>query len=300
MRDTHDLTLTGLRVVQEVAARGSFTAAADALGYTQSAISRQVAALEDAAGAPLFERHARGVRPTTAGTVLLRHAGPILERLDAARLELGGLRDRLEGRLAMGAYPTALAVLVPRALARLRAEHPAITVTLREGTTPTHLRRVRAGRLELAIIALDSDAVHELDDLRAEVVVEGGLLVAVPAGHRFAQRGTVDVRELAEEPWIVGDPGAGDSPFGAWPGLDAPRIAYSVRDWPARLALVAAGLGLAVVPGMTAGSLPPGVTAIAVDEPVPIRRAAVAVTRTDRSPSAAAMITALREEAASL
>ncbi|MDA0161580.1 LysR substrate-binding domain-containing protein [Solirubrobacter ginsenosidimutans] len=300
MRNTHDLTLTGLRVVQEVAARGSFTAAADVLGYTQSAISRQVAAMEAAAGAPLFERHARGVRPTLAGTVLLRHAGPVLERVDTARLELGGLRDRLEGRLALGAYPTALAVLVPRALARLRAAHPAITVTLREGTTPTHLRRVRAGRLELAVVALDPDALDTVQDLSADVVYEGGLLLAVAETHRFAQRGTVDVGELATEPWIVGDSGAGDSPFGAWPGLKSPRIAHSVRDWPARLALVANGFGIAVVPGMHATTVGPGVALVAVDEPIPIRRVAVAVTRADRSPSAAATITALREEAAAL
>src|SRR3954451_7359970 len=87
-----------------------------ALGYTQSAVSRQVAAMEQAAGAPLFERLARGVRPTGAGTVLLRHAAVLLEGVDAATLELGGLRDRLEGRLAVGAYPAMLAMLVPRAL----------------------------------------------------------------------------------------------------------------------------------------------------------------------------------------
>jgi DNA-binding transcriptional LysR family regulator len=300
MRITHDLTLIGLRVVQEVAARGSFTAAADALGYTQSAISRQVAAMEDAAGALLFERHARGVRPSTAGTVLLRHAAPVLERVDAALLELGGLRDRLEGRLAMGAYPTALAVLVPRALARLRDAHPAIAVTLREGTTPTHLRRVRAGRLELAVVALDSDALDTVDDLHADVIYEGGLMLAVPDTHRFAQPGRVDVRELADEPWVVGDAAAGDSPFGAWPGLQQPRIAYSVRDWPARLALVANGFGIAVVPGMHETSLGPGIALVAVDEPIPVRRSAVAVTRADRSASATAMITALREEAALL
>jgi DNA-binding transcriptional LysR family regulator len=298
MRITHDLTLIGLRVVQEVATRGSFTAAADALGYTQSAISRQVAAMEAAAGAPLFERHARGVRPTGAGAVFLRHAAPILERVEAARLELGGLSDRLEGRLSLGAYPTALAVLVPHALARLREEHPSIAITLREGTTPTHLRRVRAGHLEVAVIALDFDAVHELDDLAADVVYEGRLRLAVPAEHRFARREAVDVRELADEPWIVGDAGAGDSPFGAWPGLERPAVAYAVRDWPARLALVAAGLGVAVVPGMQPAI--EGVALVAVDEPVPVRRSAVAVTRPDRTPAAAALIAALRRTGAAL
>ena len=294
-----DLTLGGLRVVQEVAARGSFTAAADALGYTQSAVSRQVAAMEDAAGAPLFERLPRGVRPTGAGTVLLRHAGALLDRVDAATLELAGLRDRLEGRLAVGAFPSALSVLVPRALARLRRAHPAVVTSLREGTTPTHLRRLRAGRLEIAVVALGPDLPYPLDGLRGDVLLEGGLRVAVPADHRLAGRGTVGLGELEDEPWIVGDAGGGDPQFGAWPGLPGtPRIAYAVRDWPARLGLVAAGLGLAVVPDMTEGTMPPGIRLVAVDDPNPVRRSVVAVTQPDRSPSAAALIRAMREEGA--
>ncbi len=291
-----ELTLVGLRVVQEVATRGSFTAAADALGYTQSAISRQVAAMEQAAGASLFERLARGVRPTGAGNVLLRHVAPLLERVDAATLELAGLRDRLEGRLAVGAYPSALAALVPRALARLLRAHPAVGVTLREGSTPTHLRRLRAGRLELAVVALDPDAPSTLDDLRVERLLEGQLLVAVPAAHRLAQRGTVDVAELHDEPWIVGD---ADPLLDVWPRSPATRrVAYAVRDWPARLGLVAAGLGVTPVPSVAAGTIPPGVRLVAVDEPQPVLRSIIAVTRSDRSPSAHALVRALREEAA--
>ncbi len=291
-----ELTLVGLRVVQEVAARGSFTAAADALGYTQSAVSRQVAAMELAAGALLFERLARGVRPTGAGNVLLRHAAVLLEGVDATTLELAGLRDRLEGRLAVGAYPSALASLVPRALARLLRAHPAVVVTLREGATPTHLRRLRAGRVELAVVALDRAAPPALDDLRVERLLEGRLLVAVPAAHRLAQRGTVDVAELEDEPWIVGDV---DPLLDVWPRPPAPRrVAFAVRDWPARFGLVAAGLGITPVPTLAAGTIPPGIRLLAVDEPEPVMRSIVAVTRPDLSPSGLALVRALREEAA--
>ena len=297
MPDTHgSLTLVGLRVVQEVAARGSFTAAAGALGYTQSAVSRQVAVMEAAAGAPLFERLPRGVRPSSAGAILVRHAGALLARVDAAMLELAGLQDRLEGRVAIGAFPSALAALVPRAAARLRREHPSVELSLSEGTTPTQLRRLRAGRLEVALIARGPDLPYELDDLRADVVLEGGLLVAVAAEHRLARRGTVDVAELEGEPWISGDIGGADPAFGAWPGLADPHVAYAVRDWPSRLGLVAAGLGVATVPSMIVGTIPPGVRVIAVDEPRPIRRTALAVTRADRSPGAVALVAALREE----
>jgi DNA-binding transcriptional LysR family regulator len=294
-----ELTLVGMRVVQEVAARGSFTAAAEALGYTQSAVSRQIAAMEEAAGTSLFERLPRGVRPTSAGTVMLRHAGAVLARVDAATLELGGLRDRLEGRLAVGAFPSALGVLIPRAFARLRRAHPAVVTTLREGTTPEHLRRLRGGRMEVVVIAMDPDTPPLLEDLRADLLFEGRLLVAVPADHRLARRGIVNVDELEHEPWIVGDAGGGDPLLGVWPGSPgAPTIAYAIRDWPARLGLVAAGLGLAVVPSVAAATMPPGVHLIGVNDPRPVRRSVLAVTRRERSPSATALITALREEGA--
>ena len=107
-----ELTLVGLRVVLEVARTGSFSAAAERLEYTQSAVSRQVAVTEKAAGAPLFERHARGVRLTAAGEVLVRHAGRVLDGVAAASQELAGLRDRLAGRLVVGGFPTATAALL--------------------------------------------------------------------------------------------------------------------------------------------------------------------------------------------
>ncbi|WNV75162.1 LysR substrate-binding domain-containing protein [Geodermatophilus sp. DSM 44513] len=293
-----ELTLVGLRVVQEVAAQGSFTAAADSLGYTQSAVSRQVGAMEAAAGAQLFERLPRGVRPTEAGVTLLRHAAMLLRDVEAVTSELAGLRDRLEGRVAIGAFPSALAVLVPRALARLGRAHPAVAVTLREGTTPTHLRRVRAGRLQLAVIATGPDLPHSLEGLRSTVLLQGRLMVAVATTHRLAGRTVVDLGELEDEPWVVGDAGGGDPLLGAWPGASGtPRVAYAVREWPARLGLVAAGLGIAVVPSVAAASVPPGVTLLGVDEPTPPQRTVVAVTAPDPSPGAVALLRALRSEA---
>jgi DNA-binding transcriptional LysR family regulator len=290
-----ELTLVGLRVVHEVAARGSFTAAAEALGYTQSAVSRQVAAMEQAAGAPLFERLARGVRPTPAGRVLLRHAAAVLERTDAAALELRGLEDRLEGRLAVGAFPSALGALVPRAIAALRREHPGVVVTLREASTPALLQRVRAGRLEVGIVALGVDEHAAADDLRCDLLLRGRTLVAVAADHRLALRGTVDPAELEGEPWIVGAGREGDPQFTTWPGLPGtPRVAFALRDWPGRLGLVAAGLGIAVVPSIAAQTVPAGVALLEVDGPMADRRSAYAATSPDRSPGAEALVGALR------
>ena len=139
-----DLTLTGLRVVLEVARTGSFSATAERLGYTQSAVSRQVAVTEKAMGTTLFERHARGTRPTPAGEALARHAGKVLDDIAAATQELAGMRDRLAGRLVVAGFPTATAALLPRAIARLTAAHPGLNIQLSQAPTPAQLTAMRS------------------------------------------------------------------------------------------------------------------------------------------------------------
>jgi len=138
---------------------------------------------------------------------------------------------------------------------------------------------------------------YDLDGLRSDLLLEGRPLVAVAASHRLARRGTVDCEELEDEPWIVGDASAGEPQFGAWPTLSGtPRDAYSIRDWPAWLGLVAAGLGLALISDMAAATVPPRVELVAVSEPDAVRRSALVVSQPERSPSADAMVEALREE----
>jgi DNA-binding transcriptional LysR family regulator len=296
-----ELTLTAMRVVREVAARGSFTAAARALGYTQSAVSRQVAVAEQAVGAPLFERLPRGVRPTASGAILARHAIAVLERVAAAELELGTIDDALAGRLVLGAFPTALAVLVPRALAQLRAQHSGVAVTLREGGTIAQLRRVRAGRVAVAVIAAGGGLEYDLDDLETDALLLGEPRLAVSEDHPFAARPWVNVAELESETWIVGTAGADGPQFGPWPSLQTEAaIGHALRDWPGRLGLVAAGLGVALIPSLLAGALPPGVRALRVEDPRPLRREVLAVTRPERAPATQALIDALHAAAGEL
>ena len=145
--DFADVSLVALRVFREVAERGTLTSAAAALGYTQSAVSRQVASLERAAGAPLLERRHDGVRPTTAGHVVLRHAATVLDQIDTAARELAGLPAEA-GTVRLGWFTSAGASLLPRALAALRRAHPAITVITREGSTPALVRALRAGSVD--------------------------------------------------------------------------------------------------------------------------------------------------------
>ncbi|MGZ4191933.1 MAG: LysR family transcriptional regulator [Solirubrobacteraceae bacterium] len=273
----HDLSPVGLRVLREVAQVGSFSAAATSLGYTQSAVSRQVAALESAAGRRLFDRGRAGVTLTTAGTRLLASAVRILDELDMALRELAG-GEGSQGPVRLGAFPTAAAGLVPGALASLPAE---LKVTVREGTTPALTRALRAGTLDLAVIARvppfrPPDA--ESPALELMTLSERELMVAVAASHPFARARAAEVGELSGQVWVASRSEGDDSLLGVWPGLaERPEIRYVVRDWLAKLQIVAAGLAITTLAPIMAGVLPDGVRAVAVrDEPQEIRRVALA------------------------
>jgi DNA-binding transcriptional LysR family regulator len=265
--DFTDVSLVALRVFREVAERGTLTAAAAALGYTQSAVSRQVAALERAARTPLLERRRDGVRLTAAGHVVLRRAASVLDQIDATTRELAGLPAEA-GTVRLGWFTSAGAVLIPRAIAALRRTHPAITVTTREGSTPALVRALRAGSLDLALLASvppfrPPDA--ESPALTLQTLAERSLCIAVPATHPLARSDYVDIADLRGQRWIA-SPSSGDEKLmGVWPGLDErPEITHSARDWLAKLHLVAAGCGLTTVPPSIAPAVPPGVRVLAV------------------------------------
>ena len=268
-----DFSPTGLRVLREVAQRGSFSAAAHSLGYTQSAVSRQVAALETVAGRRLFDRGRNGVVLTPAGTRLLTRAIRILDELDAALQESAGDEVAL-GPVRLGAFATAAAGLVPRALAALP---PELKVTLREGTTPALTRALRAGTLDLAILAsMPPFRPPDVESPALELTTlsERELLVAVAAGHPLAGAGAIEVEQLAGEVWVARRSDAGDSLLGVWPGLaERPDVRYLVRDWLAKLQIVAAGLAITTLAPVAVDVLPEGVEVVAVrGEPPQTRR----------------------------
>lgn len=262
-----DLSTASLRVLRAVTEHGSFTAAATALGYTQSAVSRQIAALEGAAGARLFDRSRTGVRLTAAGRVLLAHASIALDELDAAARELSH-RDRPARAVRLGAFASAGAVLVPRAVERLRRTHPDIRVTTREASTPGLVRALRARTIDLAVIAVvppfrppDTEA----PPLVRETIREADLMVAVPANHPLAGQDSVHVDELRGQSWIASPSGAAETALGVWPGLAGPaRVAHVSRDWLTKLQLVAAGCGITTVSGVLVPALPPDVAVLHV------------------------------------
>ncbi|MFE2707181.1 LysR family transcriptional regulator [Streptomyces mirabilis] len=200
-----DISSAGLRVLRQIAESGSFTAAATRLGYTQSAVSRQAASLERSAGTDLFERRPDGVRLTPAGLTLLRHARTILDCLTAAERDLTGTVPRTE-LVRLGLFLSAGAAILPPSLARLAATDPQITVTTTEGTTPTLIRALRAGSIDLAV--LTSRPPHRPFDgdsprLHVETVADTELVVAVPSTGEFAGRTAVHVDELVDAAWIA-------------------------------------------------------------------------------------------------
>jgi DNA-binding transcriptional LysR family regulator len=272
-----DFSPTGLRVLREVAQTGSFSAAAASLGYTQSAVSRQVAALEAAAGRRLFERGRHGVALTVAGSRLLTSAVRALDELDSARRELAG--EQSDGRpVRLGAFPAAVAGLVPRALASLPQQ---LNFSLREATTPALTRALRAGTIDLAILArmppfrpLDAESpAFELTTLS-----ERELAIGVAANHPLARAQAVEVSELEGQVWVASRSDAGDTLLGVWPGLaERPDVRYVVRDWLAKLRIVAAGLAITTIAPIMLEALPDGVRVVAVrGEPQETRRVVLA------------------------
>lgn len=259
-----DFSPTGLRVLREVAQTGSFSAAAQSLGYTQSAVSRQVATLEALAGRRLFDRGRHGVTLTPAGARLLVSAVRILDDLDAARRDLAGEQTVL-APVRLGAFATAAAGLVPRALASLPSE---LKVTLREATTPALTRALRAGTLDLAVIARTPPfrpPDSESPALELTTLGERELAIGVPVNHPLARNRAVEVHQLEGQVWVASRSGSGESLLGVWPGLaERPDVRYVVRDWLAKLQIVAAGLAITTLAPVTHDLLPPGIKVLAV------------------------------------
>ncbi|MFI5907373.1 LysR family transcriptional regulator [Dactylosporangium sp. NPDC051541] len=179
-----------LEVFCEVARQRSITGAAATLRYTQSAVSRQMAALEAEFGAPLFDRLPRGVALTAEGRCLLEHATAVLARLTTARREVTAVRDALTGRLRVGAFATADAALVPRALARFRASHPGVEIALIEGLTTRLLTSLLVGDADVVLVNAGADRPFADDRFHLHAVANEPLLLAVAATHPLAVAAT--------------------------------------------------------------------------------------------------------------
>lgn len=296
-----DLSTAWLRVFLTVAEQGSFTGAAASLGYTQSAISRQISALESAlGGALLFDRLPRGVHLTEHGHALRPHAEAMTAQLARARTDLTDLHRLNSGRLRVGAFPTADAALLPHAIAAFRSRHPAVTLTRQEGLTAAHLAGLDAGELDLAVVATTAGGAA-LEPYELRHLLDERMYIAVPAGHRLAARRRVRLAELADEDWISGSPRIEHSLLGpaAATGF-RPRITVVAAEWIAKQGYVAAGLGVTLIPALAADSVRPDIALVALHKTDAPARAVYAATARGRSlsPAAAAFLEELADAAA--
>jgi DNA-binding transcriptional LysR family regulator len=292
-----------LAVFRAVARHGSITGASVPLGYTQSAVSRQVAVLEAEVGAALFDRLPRGVALTEAGRSLLPHAEAILDRITAARRELEALRGLSGGQLRVGAFPTAVAALVPRALAAFRDAYPAVIVSLVEGRTPVLLERLLSGDADVAVVSAPPDRPADTARFTLHHLLDEQLLVAMPRDHRLAGRRTLRLADLSDEPFIVGSATAEDTLMRAsFPSGFQPRVDIVAADWTGKLGCVAAGLGVALVPALAIRATPSDITLRRLHTDDASRRQIFAATVTGRghSPAVSAFIAHLDEVAGRL
>ncbi|WP_407561627.1 LysR family transcriptional regulator [Streptomyces sp. 184] len=280
-----------LEVFRAVARHGSFTAAGTELGFTQSAVSRQIAALETEFGAPLFDRLPRGVRLTQHGRHALGHAEAALDRLADARRDLAALDRLAAGRLRLGSFATADAALVPRALAAFAADHPGVRVTHVEGYSRDHVAALAAGGLDLALVSGYPEQVAAYETVALTHLLDETVLVALPAGHRLAGSARpLRLADLAGESWVAGSQAPEETLISAClrQGF-RPRIDFVAREWTAKFGFVAAGLGLTLVPALAADALPRGVTLAALHPAdAPTRTVHTATPRTGTHPPAVA------------
>ncbi|GAA1273792.1 LysR family transcriptional regulator [Kitasatospora nipponensis] len=241
-----------IRTFHEVVSTGSYTAAARSLGYTQPAVTQQIRALEREAGVQLFTRDGRRMRLTEAGETLARHASVILGSLGAAQQQLQALARLRAGRVRVCAFPSANATLIPEAMARLLADHPAVRVELLEAEPPESLHKLLAGECDIALSfsypGLRAELPEELVEIR---LMEDLLTVLLPVGHPLARRHAVRLAELSQARWIAGCARcrANFLHVCAEEGFD-PDIVVTTDDNLALQSLVAAGVGLAVVPSL--------------------------------------------------
>ncbi len=268
-----------LRVLRAVARTGSFSAAARELGCTQPAVSQQMKALEKVVQLPLVVRSGRGMQLSEAGQVLLKHATGILAGLSAAEDEVAAIAGLRAGRVRLVSFPTASSTLVPPAVAQLRGAHPGVRVSLVEAEPPQALELLRGGECEIALAfrypgvpafaavpahgatraaraeavlaAAETAAAGDWSDLVVRPLLEDPLVGLLPAGHRLAEcaERPVDLAELAGEQWIAGCPQCRGHLVELCAGAGfEPRIDFATDDYPAVVGLVAAGLGVAVLP----------------------------------------------------
>jgi DNA-binding transcriptional LysR family regulator len=296
------LNVQRLRVLREVLSQGSFSEAASALNYTQSAVSQAIATLESEAGVSLLERDRRGVRATTAGERLNEHAGRILTQLDAAEAELGAIAGIRGGELRLASFPTAGATLMPLAIASFRSVHPEVALSLVEDEPEELIPRLREGEFDLGLI-FEFEGTGKLGPgLRGSPLFEDPMKLALPKGHKLARKDRIALEELSDDAWVQTSEASACARHVVRicraAGFE-PRVSFESDDYLTVQGLVAAGVGVALIPQLALSQTVGYDIAVRELEPEgPVRHVVAATPGAGVSlPAAAAMLEILRDTA---
>ncbi|MFC7547760.1 LysR family transcriptional regulator [Plantactinospora sp. GCM10030261] len=295
------LELWTLRVFIEVGKQGSLSRAGEVLSMSQPAVSRQMSGLERRLGVKLFRRVPRGMLPTPAGDVALRLARDIFDRLRTFEASLSAFTDVTGGQLRISGFASANSSFVPAAIQRFTAAYPGVAISLVQLAEEAQLAALRDGTVDLVLRTswgtrgdrggaichpTDSGRADALHGLRVVSLVDEELAIALPADHRFAGTDQVNLRDLADEPWIEG---AHPDCLGPLPRLTEalgrePRVTVHCDDWNAKQALVAAGGGMMLAPTSARGTVRGDIVLRGLQPALPRRRLLALTTDTPFCP----------------
>lgn len=269
------LDLARLRALHAVHVHGSVGAAATALGYTASAVSQQITKLERETRTTLLERQGRGVALTEAAQLLAETAQELMAIVERAEVALEERRGKPTGRLTTVAFPTAARGLMPGVFAELAAAHPSLELRLLEEGAHLAVDLVARGAVDLAVVHdWDIAPLPAPEGLERVVIGEDHCDILVPVAHALAARGPLAREDLVDQRWICQPPGhvCHEWLVRTLRELGSePDLAFQVAEYQTQLELVAAGLGIALVPRLGRGPVPAGVAVVPL-EPAPVRR----------------------------
>jgi DNA-binding transcriptional LysR family regulator len=298
------LNASRLNVFQEVVAQGSFSAAAEELSYSQSAVSQAIATLEGELGVALIERSRSGVRPTAAGAALAGHVGGILARMETAEAEVAAIAAGHGGRLRTASFPTAGATLMPGAIAAFRASHPGVAVTLAEGEPEKIAPRLRAGEFDLVLLYEFEGVGERLGaGIRRFELLEDPLHLALRHDHPLAKSKELRLEDLAGESWVqtsASSPCARHVVRSCHLAGFEPRVSFESDDYQTVQGLVAAGVGVALIPQLALSTVRPDIRVRSLHPQSPVRKVLAATPRGAAvTPALTTMLDILREIARS-
>jgi DNA-binding transcriptional LysR family regulator len=295
------LNVARLRVFREVAYRGSISAAAESLSYSQSAVSQQIATLEAETGMSLLERHPRGVSLTAAGQTLVGHAEGILARLESAEAALAAIAGLRGGRLRIASFPTGGATLMPLAIATFAETYPDVELSLAEGEPEEIAPRLVAGELDLALLFEFAGETPLGEGFSRVELLEDPMYLALPREHPLAGEERPRLEQLAGDAWVQTSSSSACARHvvrSAHAAGFEPNVTFESDDYQTVQGLVAAGVGVALIPELALTVVREDIVIRSLSPAPPVRQVIAAVPAGTRLVPAAPAMLGILEAAA--